>query len=142
MLKMATMYEMVKVKTLVINKMEPLLVNLPSLQIHLAKTYKIQKWLAPALFRLAQRAEPLDEEDVKLVELSDSLKICALREKLTRCKKCRAGIQSGDFNLVKEIGREFGIRNSDLGSGREQHCTCSRARADSAQLGPLRVRGL
>ncbi|KAF8341019.1 hypothetical protein F5887DRAFT_977789, partial [Amanita rubescens] len=96
-LKLASLYEMAKVKTLAIDKMESLLINLPSLQIHLARTYNIQKWLAPALYRLAQRTKPLGEEDVRLVGLSDSLKICALREKLSRCKKCGAGIHSGDF---------------------------------------------
>ncbi|KAF8345182.1 hypothetical protein F5887DRAFT_917466 [Amanita rubescens] len=74
-LKLASLYKMAEVKTLVIEKMEPLLINLPSLQIHLAKTYNIQKWPAPALYRLTQRAKPLGEEDVGLVGLSDSLKI-------------------------------------------------------------------
>ena len=111
-MKLASLYEMAKVKTLVIDKMESLLVNLPSLQIHLARTYNIQKWLAPALYRLAQRTKPLGEEDVRLVGLSDSLKICALREKLSRCKKCGAGIHSGDF--MREIGRAFDIRDFDL----------------------------
>ncbi|KAF8345183.1 hypothetical protein F5887DRAFT_917467 [Amanita rubescens] len=112
-LKLASLYDMVDVKTLVIEKMEPLLINLPSLQIHLAKTYNIQKWLAPALYRLTQRAKPLDEEDARLVGLSDSLKICALREKLRRCEKYGAGIRSGGFGL-KEIGHAFDIRDSDL----------------------------
>ncbi len=126
-LKLASLYEMIDVKTLVIEKMEPLFINLPSLQIHLAKTYNIQKWLAPALYRLIQRAKPLDEEDVRLVGLSDSLKICALREKLRRCEKYGAGIRSGGFGL-KEIGHAFDIRDSDLLSsvlGCEQNCTCS-----------------
>ena len=147
-LKMASLYEMDKVKTFVIDKMEPLLTDFPSLQIHLAKAYKIQKWFAPALYRLAQRAEPLGEEDIRLVE-SDWLKICALREKLTRCKKCGAGIHSGDFNLMEEIGRVFEIRDSDLpspGLGREQHCTCSKAKAEAKigvyRVGPFRHRGL
>ncbi|KAF8331245.1 hypothetical protein F5887DRAFT_1176392 [Amanita rubescens] len=112
-LKLASLYDMVDVKTLVIEEMEPLLINLPSLQIHLAKTYNIQKWLAPALYRLTQRAKPLDEEDARLVGLSDSLKICALREKLRRCEKYGAGIRSGGFGL-KEIGHAFDIRDSDL----------------------------
>ena len=120
---------MAEVKTLVIDKMEPLLINLPSLQIHFAKTYNIPKWLAPALYRLAQRATPLGEEDVGLVGLPDSLKICALREKLKRCKKCGAGIYSRDIGL-SDIGSAFDIHDSDLPSsvlGFEKNCTCSKA---------------
>ena len=83
-LKLASLYEMAEVKTFVIEKMEPLLINLPTLQIHLAKTYNIQKWLAPALYRLTQHVNPLDEEDARLVGVSVSLKISALREKLRR----------------------------------------------------------
>ncbi|KAF8669455.1 hypothetical protein AX14_006048 [Amanita brunnescens Koide BX004] len=129
-LKLASLYEMTDVKTLAIGKMDPLLTKFPSLQVQLAKTYNIRKWLAPGLFRLAQRAKPLDEEDVKLVGLTDSLKICALREKLRRCEKCSscgAGVHSGGFGLDK-IGHAFHIAGTDLPSivvGCEQDCTCS-----------------
>ena len=128
-LKLASRYEMAEVKTLAIAKMEPLLTYFSSLQVQLAKTYNIRKWLAPGLFRLDQRARPLDEEDVRLVGLVDSLKICALREKMRRCEKCSScgeGIHSGGFDLL-EIGRVFGISGSDLPSsveGGEQNCKC------------------
>ena len=126
-LKLASLYEMTKVTTLAIEKMEPLLTTLPSLQVQLAKAYHIRKWLAPGFFRLAQRPTPLAEEDVRLVGLSDSLKICALREKITRCRSCGVGIDSGSFGL-EEIGHAFHITGSDLPSsavGWEQNCTCS-----------------
>jgi len=135
-LKLASLYEMAEVKTLVVEKMEPLLINLPSLQIHLAKTYNIQKWPVPALYRLTQRAKPLGEEDVELVGLSDSLKICALREKIRRCEKCGVRIHSGNFDLG-EIGRAFDIHDSDLPSsvsGCEQNCTCSKLKLKSNLL--------
>ena len=128
-LKLASLYEMVAVKTLAIGKMGPLLAAHPSLQVQLAKAYDIRKWLAPGFFRLAQRTKPLDEGDVRLVGLSDSLKICALREKIRRCEKCSAcgaGIHSGGFSLG-EIGHAFHISGSDLPSsvaGYEQNCTC------------------
>ena len=57
---------------------EPLLSKYPALQVQLAKTYDIRKWLALGLLRLTQRTRPLNKEDVRLVGLSDSLKICAL----------------------------------------------------------------
>ena len=117
-LKLASLYEMAEVKTLAIGKMEPLITKFPSLQVHLAKTHNIQKWLASGLFRLAQRAKPLDEEDVRLVGLSNTLKICALREKRGRCEKCNsygAGIESGGISL-KEFGHAFGISSTDLSS--------------------------
>ena len=102
---------------------------LPSLQVQLAKAYDIRKWLAPGFFRLARRTRPLDEEDVRLVGLSDSLKICALREKIKRCEKCNAcgaGIHTGGFGLG-EIGKAFHITGSDLLSsvaGCEENCAC------------------
>ena len=128
-LKLASRYEMAEIKILAIEKMEPLLTYFSSLQVQLAKAYNIRKWLAPGLFRLAQRARPLDEEDVRLVGLVDSLKICALREKLRRCEKCVScgeGIHSGGFGLL-EIGHVFGISGSDLPNsvvGGEQNCKC------------------
>jgi hypothetical protein len=128
-LKLASLYEMDAVKTLAIEKMEPLLTTVPSLQVQLAKAYNIRKWLAPGFFRLAQRTRPLDEWDVRLLGLSDSLKICALREKIRRCEKCSAcgaGIHSGGFGLG-EIGHAFHITGSDLPSsvaGCERNCTC------------------
>ena len=129
-LKLASLYEMAAVKALAIEKMEPLLTITPSLQVQLAKAYDIRKWLAPGFFRLAQRTRPLDEGDVRLVGLSDSLKICALREKIKRCEKCSAcgaGIHSGGGFGLAEIGHAFHITGSDLPSsvaGCEQNCTC------------------
>jgi hypothetical protein len=127
-LKLASLYEMTEVTTFAIKKMEPLLTTHPSLQIQLANTYNIRQWLALGFFRLAQRPRPLDEEDVIFVGLQDSLKICALREKIRRCNTCGAGIHSpGSFGL-KEIGEAFHITGSDLPSpsvvGLEQNCTC------------------
>ena len=107
---------MAAVKTLAIGKMEPLLAQFPALQVQIAKAYDIRKWLAPGFLRLAQRKVPLDEGDVTLVGLSDSLKICALREKIRRCEKCSAcgaGIHSGGFGLA-EISHAFHITGSVL----------------------------
>jgi hypothetical protein len=133
-LKLASLYQMNEVTTLAVGKMEPLLITRPSLQVHIAKAYHIRKWLAPGFFRLAQRTRPLDEWDVKLVGLQDSLKICALREKIRRCETC-AGIHSGGFQVgLGEIGHAFHITGSDLpGSvaGCEQNCTCHRTRRPS-----------
>ena len=116
-LKLASLYEMAEVKAFIIKKMTPLLTEFPSLQINLAKIYNIQTWLAPGLSRLACRAEPLSEDDVKLVGLTDSLKICALRETKRRCEKCTGScgerMHSGGFT-VKEFGQAFGFSDSEL----------------------------
>ena len=121
-LKLASLYEMAPVKKFAIEKMDSLLISLPALQIHLAKTYDIQEWLAPGYLRLAHRVKPLDEEDARLVGLSDSFKICALRENGKRCDRCGSrGIG------LEEIGHKFGIRHSNLPnavSGCNQTCVC------------------
>ena len=133
-LKLASLYEMTEVTTFAIKKTEPLLTTLPSLQVQLAKAYNIRTWLAPGLFRLTLRPRPLDEEDVSLVELPDSLKICALREKIRRCSSCGAGIHSGSFGLA-EIGHAFHITRSNLPSsvaGCEHNCTCPSVPAPAA----------
>ena len=117
MLKLASLYEMAEVKTFVIEKMTPLLTKFPSLQIDLAKTYNIRTWLAPGFSRLACRDEPLSEDDVKLVGLTDSLKICALRERKRRCEKCAGTcgerMHTGGFTL-EEFGQAFGFSDSEL----------------------------
>lgn len=124
-LKLTSLYEMTRVKDFTIEKMNPLLVGLPSLQIHLAKTYNVREWLAPGLLRLVHRVEPVNEEDVRLLGLSDALKTCALREKVKRCEGCNA-CQCGID--LKGIGRAFGIRDSDIPgtvSGcMKTQCTC------------------
>ena len=136
-LKLAARYEMAEIRIFVIKKMTPLLADFPSLQIHLARTYNIQSWLGLGLSRLSRRAEPLNEEDVRLVGLSDSLKICALRERKRRCDKCdscRANTHSGGFTK-DELGQEFGIRESDLPPFNKL-CACSkRAVSDSESEG-------
>ena len=116
---------MTQVKKFAIEKMNPLLTTLPALQIHLAKTYDIREWLAPGFLRLAHRIKPLDEEDARLVGLSDSFKICALREIGKRCDGCGSrGVG------LEEIGNTFGIRDSNLPntvSGCKQTCVCSKS---------------
>lgn len=121
-LKLTSLYEMTQVKKFAIEKMIPLLITLPALQIHLAKTCDIREWLAPSLLRFTHRIKPLDEEDVGLVGLSNSLKICALRESGKRCDWC------GSHGIgLEEIGHTFGIRGSELPdtvSGCTQTCVC------------------
>lgn len=125
-LKLASLYEMTEVKALIIKKMTPLLTEFPSLQINLAKTYNIRTWLAPGLSRLACRAEPLNEDDVKLVGLTDSLTICALRERKRRCEKCTGScgehMHTGGFTL-REFGQAFGFSDSELPPSYER-CVC------------------
>ena len=87
-LKLVSLYEMTEVQVFVIKKMTPLLTEFPSLQINLAKTYNIRTWLVAGLSRLAWRAEPLSVDDVKLVGLTNSVTICALRERKRRCETC------------------------------------------------------
>ncbi|KAF8331241.1 hypothetical protein F5887DRAFT_1074552 [Amanita rubescens] len=124
-LKLTSLYEMTQVKKFAIKKMDPLLITLPALQIQLARTYDIQEWLAPGFLRLAHRIKPLDEEDARLVGLSDSFKICALRENWKRCDRC------GSCGVgLKEIGDTFGFRDSNLPntvSGCKQTCVCSKS---------------
>ena len=124
-LKLALRYEMDEIKTFVVNKMTPLLTGFPSLQIHLARTYDIQSWLALGWPRLALRPEPLNEEDVRLVGLSDSLKICALRERKRRCNRCDSCYErthSGGFTK-DELGQAFGIRKYEVPSF-DEFCVC------------------
>ena len=127
-LKLAAQYEMGEIRAFAIKKMTPLLTESPSLQIYLAKVYGIKEWLAPGFFRLARRTRPLDEEDVKLVGLSDALKICALREKRRRCvccSSCLKGNHSGGVEL-KEVCETFGIKNPpSVVEGYEESCNCS-----------------
>ena len=121
-LKLTSLYEMAQVKKFAIEKMDLLLITLPALQIHLAKTYDIRQWITPGLLRLARRIEPLDEEDVRLVGLADSMKICALRENAKRCDCCGSRCVG-----LEEIGNKFGIRDLDFRStvsGCEQPCAC------------------
>ncbi|KAF8331248.1 hypothetical protein F5887DRAFT_998559 [Amanita rubescens] len=121
-LKLALRYEMAEIKTFVVKKMTPLLTDFPSLQIHLAKAYDIQSWLGPGLSRLVWRAEPLSQEDVRLVGLSDSLKICALRERKPRCDicdSCCANTHSGGFT-EDELGKVFGIDPPQF----DESCKC------------------
>ncbi|KAK2462922.1 hypothetical protein APHAL10511_005120 [Amanita phalloides] len=126
-LKLSSLYEMAEVKTFAIEKMTPLLTESPSLQIHLAKTYDIRKWLVPGLLGLARRDKALDEEDVNLVGLSDALKICALREGKRRCETCAScgrGVPSGGFDL-EDIQRAFGICDADPSRSLSSPiCTC------------------
>ncbi|KAF8345177.1 hypothetical protein F5887DRAFT_1158971 [Amanita rubescens] len=130
-LKLTSLYEMIQVKKFAIEKMNPLLTTLPALQIHLAKTYGIREWLAPGFLRLAHRIKPLDEEDVRLVGLTDSLKICALRENGKRCDMCRSlGVS------LEGIGSTFGIHDLDLPdtvSGCGQTCVCPKSPVPEAE---------
>lgn len=132
---------MAEVKDFVIEKMEPLLAEHPSLQIHLSKTYDIPKWFAPGLFKLLTRIKPLDEEDVRLVGLPDSLKVCSLREKLRRCEKCilcGAMIPSDSFCLEKISDLGFDIPRSDLARLARACCACSdRSRLFEFGLPPI-----
>ena len=120
------MYEMAEVKAFVIQKMTPLLTEFPSLQINLAKTYNVRTWLAPGLSRLACRVEPVSEDDVMLVGLTDSLRICALRERKRRCKKCTGScgeyMHTGGFTS-REFGQAFGFSDSELPPLYER-CVC------------------
>ncbi len=122
---------MAEVKDFVIEKVEPLITGHPSLQIHLSKTYDIPKWFAPGLLKLVTRIKPLDEEDVRLVGLPDSLKVCALREKLRRCEECTlcgAMIPSDNLCLggIRDIA--FDIPHSDLARLARACCACSEMR--------------
>ena len=126
-LKLALRYEMAEIKMFVVGKMTPLLTDFPSLQIHLARKYNIQSWLGPGLSRLVWRAEPLSQEDVRLVGLSDSLKICAVRERKPRCDMCDSCyeiIHSGGFT-EDELGRVFGIDLPQF----DESCECPGMRA-------------
>ncbi|KAF8627758.1 hypothetical protein AX17_006124 [Amanita inopinata Kibby_2008] len=88
-LSLATRYEMTRVKALALEHMTPLLVDLPALQVHLAKKYRADVWLVPGFNKLAQRAETLSEEEVELIGLPDALKLMALREQVRRsCRSC------------------------------------------------------
>ncbi|KAF8632455.1 hypothetical protein AX15_001888 [Amanita polypyramis BW_CC] len=125
-LKLSTLYEMAKVKAFSVEKMTPLLIESPTRQIYLSKTYDIKEWLALGVVRLANRTRPIDEEDVKIVGISDALKVCALREKRVQCGTCKARKNWG-FEM-KEVGEMFGICDTDLPSvveGCEKCCNCS-----------------
>ena len=119
---------MTEVQVFVIKKMTPLLTEFPSLQINLAKTYNIRTWLVAGLSRLAWRAEPLSVDDVKLVGLTNSVTICALRERKRRCETCTGScgerMHTGGFTL-EEFGEAFGFSDSELPSLYE-HCVCPR----------------
>ena len=72
---------MEEIKDFAVENMAPLLGSKsPSLQIHLAKAYDVQKWLEPGFTRLVERSEAIDEEDVRLIGLAEALKACRLRE--------------------------------------------------------------
>ncbi|KAF8632111.1 hypothetical protein AX15_002042 [Amanita polypyramis BW_CC] len=79
-LKLATLYEMTEAKALAIEHMSPLLEKSPSLQIHLAKVHNVQEWLTPGFYELVRRKNPLDENDVQLIGLTDALKVMSVRE--------------------------------------------------------------
>ena len=124
-LKLASLYEMDEVKAFVIGKMTPLLTEFPSLQIHLAKMYDIRTWLGLGLSRLASRAEPISEDDAKLIGLADSLKICALRERQRRCENCNScgeNMHSGGFDL-RHLRQAFGFSDFEL-PPLYKHCVC------------------
>lgn len=88
---------MAEVKAFALERIAPLLRDLPSLQIHLARVHGIKEWLLPAFHELVKRKDPLDANDVELIGLADALKIMSLREDRIHVEHSK----SGSISIVK-----------------------------------------
>ncbi|PFH47374.1 hypothetical protein AMATHDRAFT_6815 [Amanita thiersii Skay4041] len=110
-LKLAILYEMPQIQKLAMNSMLSHLQACPILQAKLEKEYDIKEWLVAALNRLVQQAKPLDEEDVEVLGISNSLKVMRLRE------TCRPTLKYDGYSrgyVVEWDVRERGEVNVDL----------------------------
>jgi len=96
-LKIAASYEMAEVKAFAVERIKPLLGDSPSLQVQMARVHNVKEWLLPAFHELVKRKEPLDEEDVKLIGLTDALKVMSLREDRIHAEHSK----NGSISIVK-----------------------------------------
>jgi len=96
-LKIAASYEMAEVKAFAVERIKPLLGDSPSLQVQMARVHNVKEWLLPAFHELVKRKDPLDEEDVKLIGLTDALKVMSLREDRIHVEHSK----SGSISIVK-----------------------------------------
>lgn len=88
---------MAEVKAFALERIAPSLHDLPSLQIHLARVHSVKEWLLPAFHELVKRKDPLDENDVELIGLTDALKIMSLREDRIHVEHSK----NGSISIVK-----------------------------------------
>ncbi|CAA7260395.1 unnamed protein product [Cyclocybe aegerita] len=83
-LELATKWEMARLRTLAITK---LTLNLSILDAHqqiiLGRKYEHNPWLASGYTALMRRANPMGVEDVEKIGVADTLKISALRERIS-----------------------------------------------------------
>lgn len=75
------MWDMARIRTVVISRLLPLLEDDPAHQWNLAKTYEIHDWVRPALERLVRRSKPLQEREFEMLDQETLLEVAAVRER-------------------------------------------------------------
>ncbi|KAK2462928.1 hypothetical protein APHAL10511_005126 [Amanita phalloides] len=79
-LKLATFYDMTKVRTFVIEVMTPLLKRQPALQVQLSKAHSVSSWLEQGLLTLVKREETLSAHDIEVIGAVHAAKVMMQRE--------------------------------------------------------------
>ncbi|KDR75480.1 hypothetical protein GALMADRAFT_69119 [Galerina marginata CBS 339.88] len=78
-LVLSTLWQMDRLRGLAIAKLTKILNDGRTL-VNLGRKYNVDSWVISGLEKLVARKEPMDEEDVRSIGISDVLKVSALRE--------------------------------------------------------------
>jgi len=91
-LKLANQWQFDTVRATAIRALQPIISNLsPQEAIVKGRQYDVVKWLFDGVLIMARRAEPIREEDVKVIGIHDALKIAHVREEMANILKTRGG---------------------------------------------------
>ncbi|KAL0955710.1 hypothetical protein HGRIS_001930 [Hohenbuehelia grisea] len=114
-LSLATMWDMPRIRKGAILTMSSMDMD-PAEKIVLARCFDIDEWLLPAFERLVLREEPLGVRDLHLLGEDSALKVCALRESLSRAGNFLPG--RGELRPHPNYRQHFEQRmRNDLGIG-------------------------
>ncbi|THV06157.1 hypothetical protein K435DRAFT_743906 [Dendrothele bispora CBS 962.96] len=79
-LKLATLWDMPKIRERAIMHMAPLLSQDPVQKIEIAREYDIDDWMLPALNQLVQRDQPLTVDEGERLGMEYTTKLASIRE--------------------------------------------------------------
>lgn len=91
------MWDMARIRTVVIDRLLPLLKDDPAHQWNLAKNYDIHHWVQPAVEKLIRQSKPLQEKEFEMIDKGTLLKVAAVRE----C--CYPVFRDSDVDLYGQI---------------------------------------
>lgn len=90
---------MADIKADAVQRMTPLLVKLPAIQVKLSREHDVEEWLVPGLNRLIQGEGPLNKDDAESIGLDYAVKVMAIRE------ECRYDHRHGRWTSQSGRGR-------------------------------------